>query len=337
MPELKEDKNLTSTSLRLKVGLAEMLKGGVIMDVMNVEQARIAEEAGAASVMALERVPAMIRAEGGVARMARPGLIKQIMQTVSIPVMAKARIGHFAEAQILQELGVDFIDESEVLTPADEAHHIDKHAFTTPFVCGARNLGEALRRIAEGAAMIRTKGEAGTGDVVHAVRHMRQITREMRILTVLTEQELYAAAKEFQAPYELVRMVAQTGKLPVPNFSAGGIATPADAALMMQLGAEAIFVGSGIFMKERATPLDVKDWTETEAEAGLCGKDDIGTPRNPKEREEAVSRAKAIVIATTHWNDPKVLAEVSEQVTGTMKGLAAAAIEESQLLQTRGW
>ena len=206
--------------------------------------------------------------------------------------MAKARIGHFAEAQILQELGVDFIDESEVLTPADEAHHIDKHAFTTPFVCGARNLGEALRRIAEGAAMIRTKGEAGTGDVVHAVQHMRQITREMRALTVLSEQELYAAAKEHQAPYELVRMVAQTGKLPVPNFSAGGIATPADAALMMQLGAEAIFVGSGIFMKERATPLDVEN--------------------DPKEREEAVSRAKAIVIATTHFNDPKILAEVSE-------------------------
>jgi len=252
-------------------------------------------------------------------------------------VMAKARIGHFAEAQILQELGVDFIDESEVLTPADEAHHIDKHAFTTPFVCGARNLGEALRRIAEGAAMIRTKGEAGTGDVVHAVQHMRQITREMRQLTVLTEQELYAAAKDLQAPYELVRMVAQTGKLPVPNFSAGGIATPADAALMMQLGAEAIFVGSGIFMKERATPLDVENWTEKEAEVGLCGKDEFGTPRNPEEREEAVSRAKAIVIATTHSNDPKILAEVSEQVTGTMKGLAAAAIEEKELLQTRGW
>ena len=236
-----------------------MLKGGVIMDVMNVEQARIAEEAGAVSVMALERVPAMIRAEGGVARMAKPSLIKQIIQAVSIPVMAKARIGHFAEAQILQELGVDFIDESEVLTPADEAHHIDKHAFTTPFVCGARNLGEALRRIAEGAAMIRTKGEAGTGDVVHAVQHMRQIMKEMKALTVLSEQELYAAAKEHQAPYELIRMVAQAGKLPVPNFSAGGIATPADAALMMQLGAEAIFVGSGIFMKERATPLDVEN------------------------------------------------------------------------------
>jgi pyridoxal 5'-phosphate synthase pdxS subunit len=239
MTELNENKNVASTSLRLKIGLAEMLKGGVIMDVMNVEQARIAEEAGATSVMALERVPAMIRAEGGVARMANPKLIKEIMAAVSIPVMAKARIGHFAEAQILQEIGVDFIDESEVLTPADEAHHIDKHAFTTPFVCGARNLGEALRRIAEGAAMIRTKGEAGTGDVVFAVRHMRQIVREMKALTVLSEQELYAAAKDHQAPYELVRMVAQTGKLPVPNFSAGGIATPADAALMMQLGAEA--------------------------------------------------------------------------------------------------
>jgi pyridoxal 5'-phosphate synthase pdxS subunit len=230
--------------------------------------------------------------------------------------MAKARIGHFAEAQILQYLGVDFIDESEVLTPADELHHIDKHAFTTPFVCGARNLGEALRRIAEGAAMIRTKGEAGTGDVVHAVKHMRQITSEMRALTVLRDEELYAAAKEHQAPYELVRMVAKTGKLPVPNFSAGGIATPADAALMMQLGAEAVFVGSGIFMKEGATPLDVN---------------------NPTEREEAESRAKAIVIATAHYNDPKVLAEVSEQMTGAMQGLAIAGLEEGELLQTRGW
>ena len=337
MPEENENKSFAATSLRLKVGLAEMLKGGVIMDVMSVEQALIAEQAGATSVMALERVPAMIRAEGGVARMARPSLIKQIIQAVSIPVMAKARIGHFAEAQILQELGVDFIDESEVLTPADEAHHIDKHAFTTPFVCGARNLGEALRRIAEGAAMIRTKGEAGTGDVVNAVRHMRQITREMRALTVLSEQELYAAAKDHQAPYELVRMVARTGKLPVPNFSAGGIATPADAALMMQLGAEAVFVGSGIFMKERATPLEVENWTEADGEVGLCAKDEVGTPRNPEEREEAVSRARAIVQATTHFNDPKILAEVSEQVTGTMKGLAAAAIEEKDQLQTRGW
>ena len=337
MPEQNGNNGFSGTSLRLKVGLAEMLKGGVIMDVMNVEQARIAHEAGASSVMALERVPAMIRAEGGVARMAIPRLIRQIMAAVTIPVMAKARIGHFAEAQILQELGVDFIDESEVLTPADEAHHIDKHAFKTPFVCGARNLGEALRRIAEGAAMIRTKGEAGTGDVVHAVQHMRQITSEMRALTVLSEQELYKAAKDHQAPYELIRMVAKTGKLPVPNFSAGGIATPADAALMMQLGAEAIFVGSGIFMKERATPLDVENWTEKDLEVGLCQKADVGTPRNLEEREEAVSRAKAIVEATTHYKDPKILAEVSEQVTGTMKGLAAAALEESQLLQTRGW
>ena len=307
----------TGNGLRLKVGLAEMLKGGVIMDVMNVEQARIAEEAGAVAVMALERVPAMIRAEGGVARMASPKLIKEIIKVSSIPVMAKARIGHFAEAQVLQYLGVDFIDESEVLTPADETHHIDKHAFKTPFVCGARNLGEALRRIAEGAAMIRTKGEAGTGDVVHAVQHMRQIVGEMRGLTVLGEEELYHAAKMHQAPYELVRMVARAGKLPVPNFSAGGIATPADAALMMQLGADAVFVGSGIFMKERATPLDVEN--------------------NASERAEAVSRARAIVIATTHYNDPKILAEASEQVIGAMKGLAAAAIEESQLMQTRGW
>jgi pyridoxal 5'-phosphate synthase pdxS subunit len=291
---------------------------------MNVEQAKIAEQAGAVAVMALERVPAMIRAEGGVARMANPRLIKEIIAAVSIPVMAKARIGHFAEAQILQELGVDFIDESEVLTPADEAHHIDKHAFKTPFVCGARDLGEALRRIAEGAAMIRTKGEAGTGDVVHAVKHMRQIVLEMKALTVLSEQELYVAAKEHRAPYELVRMVAKAGKLPVPNFSAGGIATPADAALMMQLGAESVFVGSGIFMKERATPLDV----ELDAK---------GKVNNPEERAEAESRAKAIVIATTHYNDPKTLAEASEQVTGTMKGLAVAGLEESQLLQTRGW
>jgi pyridoxal 5'-phosphate synthase pdxS subunit len=309
--------NYSGTSLRLKVGLAEMLKGGVIMDVMNVEQARIAEEAGAVAVMALERVPAMIRAEGGVARMANPKLIKEIKAAVSVPVMAKARIGHFAEAQVLEALGVDFIDESEVLTPADEAHHIDKHQFTIPFVCGARNLGEALRRITEGAALIRTKGEAGTGDVVHAVQHMRQITSEIRQLTVLREEELFLAAKNHGAPYELVRMVAKTGKLPVPNFSAGGIATPADAALMMQLGAETVFVGSGIFMKERATPLDVEN--------------------NPKEREEAVSRARAIVLATAHFDNPKIVAEASEQVTGTMKGLAAAAIEERDLLQTRGW
>ena len=317
MAHTNSNGSFDTPSLRLKLGLAEMLKGGVIMDVMNVEQARIAEEAGAISVMALERVPAMIRAEGGVARMANPKLIKQIIGAVSIPVMAKARIGHFAEAQVLQELGVDFIDESEVLTPADETFHIDKHAFTTPFVCGARNLGEALRRIAEGAAMIRTKGEPGTGDVVHAVQHMRQIVREIKALTVLDDSELYNSAKVLGAPYELVRMVAKAGKLPVPNFSAGGIATPADAALMMQLGAESIFVGSGIFMKERATPLDVEN--------------------DAAERAEAVSRAKAIVIATTHFNDPKIVAEASELVTGTMKGLAAAAIEEAQLMQTRGW
>jgi pyridoxal 5'-phosphate synthase pdxS subunit len=316
--------NGSSPALRLKLGLAEMLKGGVIMDVMSTEQAVIAERAGATAVMALERVPAMIRAQGGVARMAKPSLIKQIIGAVSIPVMAKARIGHFAEAQILQHLGVDFIDESEVLTPADELHHIDKHAFTTPFVCGARNLGEALRRISEGAAMIRTKGEAGTGDVVHAVKHMRQIVSEMRALTVLRDEELYAAAKEHRAPYELVRMVAKTGKLPVPNFSAGGIATPADAALMMQLGAEAVFVGSGIFMKEGATPLDVE-------------LDSNGKVRNPKEREEAESRAKAIVIATAHFNDPSILAEVSEQMTGSMNGLAIAGLQEAELLQTRGW
>jgi pyridoxal 5'-phosphate synthase pdxS subunit len=302
--------------LRLKTGLAEMLKGGVIMDVMSAAQAEIAQEAGATAVMALEKVPAMLRAEGGVARMANPKVIKEIMRTVDIPVMAKCRIGHFAEAQILQELGVDYIDESEVLTPADEEHHVDKHAFKTPFVCGARNLGEALRRIAEGAAMIRTKGEAGTGDVIHAVKHMRQILKEMKQLTVMSEQELYAAAKNHQAPYELIRMVAKAGKLPVPNFSAGGIATPADAALMMQLGAEAVFVGSGIFMKERATPLDLSV---------------------AKEREEATTRAAAIVQATTHYNDPKILAEESEKVTGTMKGLAIAAIEEKDLLQTRGW
>jgi pyridoxal 5'-phosphate synthase pdxS subunit len=329
--------NYNSSSLRLKLGLAEMLKGGVIMDVMNVEQARIAEEAGAISVMALERVPAMIRAEGGVARMASPKLIKQIMAAVTIPVMAKARIGHFVEAQVLQSLGVDFIDESEVLTPADEVHHIDKHAFTTPFVCGARNLGEALRRISEGAAMIRTKGEPGTGDVVHAVQHMRQIVREIRALTVLGDEELYNAAKVHAAPYELVRMVAKSGKLPVPNFSAGGIATPADAALMMQLGAETVFVGSGIFMKERATPLDVELWTKQDAAVGLCQLSQVGEFRNPDERAEAVSRARAIVIATTHFNDPKIVAEASEAVIGSMKGLAAAAIEERDLMQTRGW
>jgi pyridoxal 5'-phosphate synthase pdxS subunit len=309
--------NGNGAGLRLKTGLAEMLKGGVIMDVMSVAQARIAEEAGAVAVMALERVPAMIRAQGGVARMASPRLIKEIMAASTIPVMAKARIGHFAEAQVLQSLGVDFIDESEVLTPADEVYHIDKHAFTTPFVCGARNLGEALRRIAEGAAMIRTKGEPGTGDVVHAVQHMRQITREIKALTVLGDEELYNAAKVHGAPYELIRMVAKAGKLPVPNFSAGGIATPADASLMMQLGAETIFVGSGIFMKEGAIPLDIED--------------------NADERAEAISRARAIVLATLHYDDPKIVSEASEAIIGSMKGLAAAAIEEKDLMQTRGW
>ena len=242
--------------------------------------------------------------------MASPKVIREIMATVDIPVMAKCRIGHFAEAQILQELGVDYIDESEVLTPADEAHHVDKHAFSVPFVCGARNLGEALRRIAEGAAMIRTKGEAGTGDVVHAVKHIRQIVQEMKILTVLGEEELYAKAKEHQAPYELVRMVARDGKLPVPNFSAGGIATPADASLVMQLGAEAVFVGSGIFMKnstEFADPV------------------------------EAEKRARAIVKAATHFNDPKVLLEVSEDLAGAMKGLAVSGLDQAHMLQTRGW
>src|SRR3982750_2253402 len=284
MSEKNGSNNTSNNALRLKTGLAEMLKGGVIMDVTDARQAEIAERAGAVAVMALERVPAQIRAEGGVARMANPKKIREIMATVSIPVMAKCRIGHFAEAQILQELGVDFVDESEVLTPADEAHHVDKHAFKVPFVCGARNLGEALRRIAEGAAMIRTKGEAGTGDVVHAVKHMRQIVQEMKILTVLNEEELFAKAKEHQAPYELIKIVAREGKLPVPNFSAGGIATPADASLVRQLGAEAVFVGSGIFMKDSTS---------------FC------------EPAEAERRARAIVRASTHFNDPKVLLEVS--------------------------
>ena len=300
----------TSTSLRLKTGLAEMLKGGVIMDVIDDAQARIAEDAGAVAVMALERVPSMIRAQGGVARMSSPTMIRKIMDTVSIPVMAKVRIGHFAEAQILEALGVDYIDESEVLTPADEAHHVDKHKFKTPFVCGARNLGEALRRIAEGACMIRTKGEAGTGDVVHAVKHMRQIMRDIRMLSSMSEDELYTEAKNHQAPYELIRLVAQTGKLPVPNFSAGGIATPADAALVMHLGAEAVFVGSGIFMNSAT---------------------ELASP------EDAAKRAHAIVLATTHYQDPKVLLEVSSDTITAMKGLAVNQMDESQLMQTRGW
>jgi pyridoxal 5'-phosphate synthase pdxS subunit len=315
-----------NTGLRLKTGLAEMLKGGVIMDVTDAGQAEIAEKAGAAAVMALERVPAQIRAQGGVARMAAPKKIREIMDTVSIPVMAKCRIGHFAEAQILQELGVDYIDESEVLTPADEAHHVDKQAFTVPFVCGARDLGEALRRIAEGAAMIRTKGEAGTGDVVHAVKHMRQIVRQMKELTVLSAEELYSQAKELRAPYELVRLVAKEGKLPVPNFSAGGIATPADAALVRQLGAEAVFVGSGIFMGERTSC--------TQCEDGKHSHDESCAFAPP---EEAAKRARAIVRATTHFDDPKVLLEVSQDLVGAMKGLAVAAMSEADMLQTRGW
>jgi len=315
-----------NTGLRLKTGLAEMLKGGVIMDVTDAQQAEIAEKAGAAAVMALERVPAQIRAQGGVARMASPKKIREIMDTVSIPVMAKCRIGHFAEAQILQELGVDYIDESEVLTPADEAHHVDKHAFTVPFVCGARDLGEALRRIAEGAAMIRTKGEAGTGDVVHAVKHMRQIVRQMKELTILSAEELYSQAKELRAPYEVVRLVAKDGKLPVPNFSAGGIATPADAALVRQLGAEAVFVGSGIFMGERTSCAKCEDGDH--AYDASCA---FAAPA------EAAKRARAIVRATTHFDDPKVLLEVSRDLTGAMKGLAVAAMSEADMLQTRGW
>jgi pyridoxal 5'-phosphate synthase pdxS subunit len=320
--------------LRLKVGLAEMLKGGVIMDVMDVDQAIIAEAAGAVAVMALERVPAMIRAQGGVARMSHPSMIKAIQKAVSIPVMAKARIGHFVEAQVLETLSVDFIDESEVLTPADELHHIDKHAFKTPFVCGAKDLGEALRRIAEGAAMIRTKGEPGTGDVIHAVKHMRQITSEMKALTVLSEQELYAAAKNLRAPYELVAMVAKTGKLPVPNFSAGGIATPADAAMMMQLGAETVFVGSGIFMKEGNIRLEVGTW---DAEAAKLMGEKLVSFKNPEERAEAESRAKAIVLAATHYNDPAIIAQASEDCLGAMKGLAVGMIEDADMMQNRGW
>jgi pyridoxal 5'-phosphate synthase pdxS subunit len=296
------------------------------MDVTDAAQATIAEKAGAAAVMALERVPAQIRAQGGVARMASPKKIREIMQAVSIPVMAKCRIGHFAEAQILQELGVDYIDESEVLTPADEAHHVNKHEFRVPFVCGARDLGEALRRIAEGAAMIRTKGEAGTGDVVHAVKHLRQIVREMKQLTVLSEEELYAQAKELRAPYELVKIVAKDGKLPVPNFSAGGIATPADAALVRQLGAEAVFVGSGIFMGKRTSCVQCED--------GKHCYDDTCALAPPAEAEK---RARAIVRATTHYDDPKVLLEVSEDLVGAMKGLAVAAMTEADMLQTRGW
>jgi pyridoxal 5'-phosphate synthase pdxS subunit len=289
-------------TMRLKVGLAEMLKGGVIMDVTNAEQAKIAEDAGAVAVMALERVPSDIRKDGGVARMSPVKKIKEIQQTVSIPVMAKCRIGHFVEAQILESLGVDFIDESEVLTPADEHFHVDKFAFKVPFVCGCRDLGEALRRIGEGAAMIRTKGEAGSGNIVEAVRHMRAVVSGIKRLKALGPEELMAEAKNLGAPYELLRWVAEHGKLPVPNFSAGGIATPADAALMMQLGAEAVFVGSGIF----------------------------------KSADPAV-RAKAVVQATTHFKDADILAKVSEDLGDAMPGIETSKLKESDLLQTRGW
>src|SRR5437879_3342578 len=287
---------------RVKVGLAEMLKGGVIMDVTTAEQARIAEQAGACAVMALERVPADIRKEGGVARMASIRIIREIMDAVSIPVMAKARIGHFTEARVLEALGVDYVDESEVLTPADDEHHIDKRDYKVPFVCGARNLGEALRRIAEGAAMIRTKGEAGSGNIVEAVRHMRTIIKEMKQLTVLGKEELVHESKNLGAPLELVEWVAANGKLPVPNFSAGGIATPADAALVMQLGAEAVFVGSGIFKSE-----------------------------------DPEARARAVVKAATYYNDPVKLLEASEELGEAMPGLDVSKLPQPELLQTRAW
>lgn len=287
---------------KTKVGLAEMLKGGVIMDVTTAEQAKIAEEAGAVAVMALERVPSDIRKDGGVARMADPTKITEIMSAVSIPVMAKARIGHFVEAQILEALGVDYIDESEVLTPADEMYHIDKHKFNVPFVCGCRDLGESLRRIGEGAAMMRTKGEAGSGNIVEAVRHMRSVMSEIRRIQGMGEEELMSTAKNLGAPYDLVVEIHNTGRLPVPNFSAGGIATPADAALMMQLGAEAVFVGSGIFKSE-----------------------------------DPASRAKAIVDATTHYDKPEILAELSKGLGGAMPGLDIRQLDEKELLSTRGW
>jgi pyridoxal 5'-phosphate synthase pdxS subunit len=285
-----------------KVGLAQMLKGGVIMDVVNAEHARIAEEAGAVAVMALERVPADIRAHGGVARMSDPELVLQIMEAVTIPVMAKARIGHFVEAQVLEALGVDYIDESEVLTPADEDHHIHKHNFKVPFVCGCRNLGEALRRLNEGAAMLRTKGEAGSGNVVEAVRHARAVYGEIRRLQTMDETELFSAAKNLQAPYELVKQVAETGRLPVVNFAAGGIATPADAALLMQLGVDGVFVGSGIFKS--------------------------GDP---------AKRARAIVEATTHYNEPEIIARVSRGLGEAMVGIEISTIPQDQLLAGRGW
>ena len=290
------------SSFEVKVGLAEMLKGGVIMDVMNVEQAKQAQEAGAVAVMALERIPALIRKEGGIARASDPKMIKEIQDSVSIPVMAKVRIGHFAEAQILEALEVDFIDESEVLTPADEHNHIWKHEFKVPFVCGCRDLGEALRRIGEGAAMIRTKGEPGSGNIVEAVRHMRQVQSEIKRLTIMDQDELMAAAKNLGAPFSLVQQVAKLGKLPVPNFAAGGIATPADASLMMQLGAETVFVGSGIFMSDDPVP-----------------------------------RGKAIVDAVTYYKDATKLVEISTDLKSAMKGVDMSEIPEGERMQERGW
>ncbi|MEX0781744.1 MAG: pyridoxal 5'-phosphate synthase lyase subunit PdxS [Dehalococcoidia bacterium] len=292
----------TTGTWAVKVGLAQMLKGGVIMDVVTPDQAKIAEEAGACAVMALERVPADIRRDGGVARMSDPSMITGIIGAVTIPVMAKARIGHFVEAEILEALGVDYVDESEVLTPADETHHIDKHQYTIPFVCGCRNLGEALRRIGEGAAMIRTKGEAGTGDIVEAVRHMRTVQDEIRRITNMADDELYTTAKDLGAPLELVQQVKREGRLPVVNFAAGGVATPADAALMMRLGADGVFVGSGIFKSD-----------------------------NP------AAFAKAIVEATTHYQDPEVIARVSTGLGAAMRGIAVASLEQRELLATRGW
>lgn len=298
---------------RIKTGFAEMFKGGVIMDVMNAEQARIAEDAGATAVMALERIPADIRLHGGVARMSDPGMIQEIMNSVSIPVMAKVRIGHFVEAQILQALGVDFIDESEVLTPADEAYHIDKHAFTVPFVCGCTNIGEALRRIGEGASMIRTKGEAGTGNVVEAVRHARSVMGAIKRITSMGREELMTFAKENGAPYELVVYIHEQGKLPVVNFAAGGVATPADAALMMQLGMDGVFVGSGIF-KSAASETDPQ-----------------------KQRDAWFKRANAIVKAVTHFDNPDVLADVSRNLGEAMVGINIDTLPEEELLATRGW
>jgi pyridoxal 5'-phosphate synthase pdxS subunit len=301
-------------TLRVKTGLAEMLKGGVIMDVIDAEQARIAEEAGACAVMALERVPADIRRDGGVARMADPQKIREIQETVTIPVMAKCRIGHFAEAQILEALEVDYIDESEVLTPADVANHVDKWPFRVPFVCGATNLGEALRRISEGAAMIRTKGEAGTGDIVNAVTHMRSVFGAIRQLQAMRDDELHAAAKEHRAPYELVRWVAENGRLPVVTFTAGGIATPADASLCMQLGADGVFVGSGIFKSGRDALTDREGWIE-----------------------DVSRRARAIVEATTHFDDAKVLADVSSGLGQPMVGISASSLPVEERLEVRGW